>query len=218
MSDRRSPQMIRQTLENAIVDGRFAPGEKLDLDALAAEFNCSRTPIREAIQALAVSGLISIEPKRGTFVTALDMVELTERFEVMAEVEGVCARLAATRATPGQAEHIRATLAACERAAERGDSDAYYHQNSAFHQAIYAASGNSFLESEALRLQTMLQPYRRRQLQVRGRMLRSLQEHVRVVAAIEAGDGDAASARMNDHVRIQGDRFHELVTALRAEG
>lgn len=62
-------QQIRQALENAIVDSRFIPGEKLDPEALSVEFSCSRTPIREALQALEASGLVRIEPKRGTFVT-----------------------------------------------------------------------------------------------------------------------------------------------------
>lgn len=213
-------QQVRQTLENAIVDGRFAPGQKLDIEALMAEFGCSRTPIREALQALEASGLVRIESKRGTFVTELGVVELTERFEVMAELEAICARLAARRATAAGLGRIRTAQDACERAAATGDSDEYYHRNTAFHQAIYAASGNGFLESEALRLQTMLQPYRRRQLQVRGRIMRSLQEHRNIVAHIEAGDVDAAGAETDAHVRIQGDRFHELVASLRpgAEG
>ncbi|AUH65708.1 GntR family transcriptional regulator [Paracoccus zhejiangensis] len=208
-------QQIRQVLENAIVDGRFVPGEKLDLEALAAEFACSRTPIREALQALEASGLVKVEPKRGTFVTELDVVELTERFEVMAELEAMCARLAATRASGPELARIHDAQAACDEAARTGDSDAYYHENRAFHLAIYAASGNRFLEAEAQRLQTMLQPYRRRQLTVRGRMMRSLQEHATIVSRIEAGDAAGAAEVMNAHVRIQGDRFHELVASLR---
>lgn len=218
---RPNPQAIRQALENAIVDGRLTPGEKLDPAALAAEFACSRTPIREALQALAASGLVRVEPKRGSFVTELGLIELTERFEVMAEIEAMCARLAAERAAPAALAAIRdacAACAACETAAATGDSDAYYHQNTVFHHAIYAASGNRFLEAEALRLQTMLQPYRRRQLQLRGRIDRSLDEHRRIVAAIEAGDAARAAAEMQGHVIIQGDRFHALVAALRTQG
>ncbi|MFV0386299.1 GntR family transcriptional regulator [Paracoccus sp. (in: a-proteobacteria)] len=208
-------QQIRQTLENAIVDGRFSPGQKLDLEALSAEFRCSRTPIREALQSLELSGLVRVEPKRGTFVTELGIVDLTERFEVMAELEAMCARLAARRATSDQLRRIQTAGRACKEAAETGDSDAYYYQNTAFHQAIYTASGNRFLESEALRLQAMLQPYRRRQLHLRGRMMRSLQEHQRIVALIHSGDAEEAAAVMNAHVIIQGDRFHELVASMR---
>lgn len=212
---RMNAQQIRQTLENEIVDGRFVPGEKLDPEALAAEFFCSRTPIREALQALEASGLVRVEPKRGTFVTELSLEELTERFEVMAELEAMCARLAASRATIQELDMIRAAQIACEQAADTGDSDAYYHRNTAFHQAIYTASGNRFLESEALRLQTMLQPYRRRQLQLRGRMMRSLEEHGGIVTAIAAGDAEGAGSAMNAHVIIQGNRFHELIASLR---
>lgn len=212
---RMTAQQIRQALENAIVDGRFVPGEKLDPEALSVEFACSRTPIREALQALEASGLVRIEPKRGTFVNELDVIELTERFEVMAEIEAMCARLAARRSTREDLDRIRAAQAACVEAIKTGDGDAYYSQNTAFHQAIYAASGNRFLESEALRLQTMLQPYRRRQLQLGGRMKRSLDEHQRIVARIEAADDGGAGADMHAHVVIQGDRFHELIASLR---
>jgi DNA-binding GntR family transcriptional regulator len=215
---RMNAAQIRQALENAIVDGRFVPGEKLDPDALSAEFACSRTPIRDALQALEASGLVRIEPKRGTFVTELGLVELTERFEVMAELEAMCARLAASRASASEVARIRTAQAGCEAAIQTGDTDAYYSRNTAFHQAIYAASGNRFLEAEALRLQTMLQPYRRRQLTLRGRMTRSLDEHRRIVAAIEAGEAVRAAAEMNAHVVIQGSRFHELIAALRAGG
>lgn len=208
-------QQIRQVLENAIVDGRFAPGEKLDIEALTAEFSCSRTPIREALQALEASGLVKIESKRGTFVAALDVIQLTERFEVMAEIEALCAKLAAGRATQADIDRISTTNDACRKAANMGNSDAYYHENTAFHHAIYAASGNKFLEGEALRLQAMLQPYRRRQLQLRGRMQSSLKEHEAILAHIEAGDTSAAYDEMSAHVRIQGDRFHQLVASLR---
>lgn len=211
-------QQIRQVLENAIVDGRFAPGEKLNIDALSEEFSCSRTPIREALQALEASGLVKVESKRGTFVAALDVIELTERFEVMAEIEALCAKLAASRASQTDIDRISIANDACGKAAHTGDSDAYYHENTAFHHAIYAASGNKFLEGEALRLQAMLQPYRRRQLQLRGRMLSSLKEHEAILAHIKAGDVIAVHDVMSAHVRIQGDRFHQLVASLRGSG
>ena len=218
MSDARKPtvQNIRDELENAIVDGKFQPGERLDPEALAMRFGCSRTPIREALQALEGTGLVRVRAKRGTFVTKLGVPELAERFEVMAELEAMCARLAARRASTSELQTIQDAQAACARAAETGDGDTYYYQNTAFHQAIYAASRNAFLEAETLRMQTMLQPYRRRQVQFRGRMMRSLQEHQRILDLIVASDADAAATEMRNHVVIQGDRFHDLVASIRA--
>lgn len=210
MSNLRRPtvQHIRDTLENAIVEGQILPGQRLDPEALATRFGVSRTPIREALQALEGSGLVRVQSKRGTFVTKLSVLELAERFEVMAELEAMCARLAARRASATEIAAINEAQTACARALETGDSDAYYYENTAFHHAIYAASHNAFLESEALRLQAMLQPYRRRQLQFRGRMTRSMEEHQMIVDMIVAGDADAAATEMRNHVVIQGDRFH----------
>jgi DNA-binding GntR family transcriptional regulator len=207
-------QRIRMALENDIVDGVYAPGERIDPDLLAAHYGCSRTPVREALQALETSGLLRVMPKRGTFVTKLDVSELLQRFEMMAELESFCARLACRRADAADTDRIEASLTACAAAAEAGDSDRYYAENTLFHQAIYHAAHNAFLETETLRLQIMLQPYRRRQLQAKGRLQRSLDEHYRIAEAIRAGDEATAAQTMTDHVLMQGERFRDLVAVL----
>jgi DNA-binding GntR family transcriptional regulator len=209
---------IRRELENAIVDGRYPPGSRLDPESLAEQFDCSRTPIREALQQLEASGLVRVLPKRGTYVSEWSAGELAERFEVMAEVEAACARLAARRITDAELAEFEAVHAACGELAEAGDVDAYYLRNSDFHHCIYQATHNAFLTQEASRLHAMLQPYRRMQLQVRNRMTRSFAEHDAVVAAIRAGDPEAAAEAMRDHVVVQGDRFHDLLAAMRHDG
>lgn len=209
---------VRRALENAIVDGRYLPGSRLDPEALAQEFECSRTPIREALQQLEASGLVRILPKRGTYVSEWTAADLAERFEVMAEVEAMCARLAARRITDAELTVFQSVHESCRQLAEEGEAEAYYLRNSDFHHCIYRATHNSFLEQEAMRLHAMLQPYRRMQLQLRNRMARSFAEHDAVVAAIRAGDGDAAAEAMRAHVVIQGDRFHDLLATMRREG
>lgn len=209
---------VRRALENAIVDGRYPPGSRLDPEALAQEFACSRTPIREALQQLEASGLVQVLPKRGTYVSEWSAADLAERFEVMAEVEALCARLAARRITDAEMTVFEAVHESCRQLAEAGEVEAYYLRNSDFHHCIYRATHNTFLEQEAMRLHAMLQPYRRMQLQVRNRMARSFAEHDAVVTAIRAGDGDAAAEAMRAHVVIQGDRFHDLLAAIRQDG
>ena len=217
MSNVSNTLRIRESLENAIVDGRYVPGTKLDPIQLAGEFGCSRTPIREALQQLEASGLVRIHAKRGTFVSEWNVEELAERFEVMAELESTCARLAARRITNEELAELVSLHERCRRMAEDERYDDYYAENSAFHACIYTATHNSFLAQEALRLHAMLQPYRRIQLRVRNRMKRSYNEHEAVVCAIRNGDDSAASEAMRAHVLIQGDRFHDLVAALRTE-
>ena len=209
---------VRRALENAIVDGQYAPGARLDPDALAEEFECSRPPIREALQQLAASGLVQILPKRGTYVSEWAAADLAERFEVMAEIEATCAKLAARRITNAEMAAFEDVHESCRQLAEAGEAEAYYLRNSDFHHCIYRATHNTFLEGEAMRLHAMLQPYRRMQLQVRNRMVRSFAEHDAVVTAIRAGDGEAAAEAMRAHVVIQGDRFHDLLATMRQDG
>ncbi|MTH35521.1 FCD domain-containing protein [Paracoccus limosus] len=208
---------IRNALENAIVQGRYAPGDRLDPEALAREFDCSRTPIREALYQLESSGLVKVMPKRGTFVTAWSPEELAERFEVMAEVEASCARLAARRMNEAELARFQQIHERCRAFAEAGDVEGYYAENSRFHHCIYGGTHNAFLEQEASRLHAMLQPYRRMQLRVRGRLGGSLREHEAVVAAIRAGDAEAAGRALRDHVVVQGDRFHDLLAMMRQD-
>ncbi|MBN8533816.1 MAG: GntR family transcriptional regulator [Rhizobiales bacterium] len=203
---------VREELENAIAWGEFAPGSRLDETALAARFGVSRTPIREALQQLAAAGLIEIRPRRGATVAVASPERLYEMFEVMAELEAMCARLAARRVSAEGLAALQSAQAQCAR--NRDDPDAYYAANEAFHQAIYRLSGNGFLASEAASLQKRLRPYRRLQLRVRNRVQTSFSEHESIIGHLEAGDGEAAAAALRDHVRVQGERFSDLVASL----
>lgn len=207
-------QRLRDLLEDAIVDGHFAPGDKLDPEALAREYECSRTPIREALQQLAASGMVRVLPKRGTFVAQLSVTELVERFEVMAELEGMCARLAARRATSEELAALQSAQTACRQCMTAGDADGYYYENGTFHHLIYQASHNQFLTGEAARLHAILKPYRRLQLHARGRVASSFDEHEAIMAALVQGDAEAAETAIKHHVQVQGERFNDLVASM----
>ncbi|WP_110655501.1 GntR family transcriptional regulator [Salinicola halimionae] len=207
-------QRLRDLLEDAIVDGHFAPGDKLDPEALAREYECSRTPIREALQQLAASGMVRVLPKRGTFVAQLSVTDLVERFEVMAELEGMCARLAARRVTPEELAALHSAQNACRECMATGDADGYYYENGTFHHLIYQASHNEFLTGEAARLHAILKPYRRLQLHARGRLANSFDEHEAIMTALEHGDAQAAETAIKQHVQVQGERFNDLVASM----
>jgi len=211
-------QRLRDALENDILNGRRAPGERLDPEALGQEFNVSRTPVREAIHQLVASGLVSVQPKKGTFVAEVGIDRLIEMFEVMAELEGMCGRLAARRLSPEELSELQGALQRCEQAARSGDTDEYYYENEIFHNCIYAASHNAFLADEARQLKMRLKPYRRLQLKVRHRMQSSLDEHRHIVATIEAGDTQAAEDALRAHVLVQGERFSDLVASVKELG
>lgn len=216
MSDRIADR-LRDQLEQEIVTGVLAPGDRLDEVKLAERFNVSRTPIREAFQQLSASGLLELRPRRGAFVRTASVREIIEMFEVMAELEGMCGRLAARRISPEQAADLRAAMVACEAAVDGGDTDAYYYENECFHQIIYRSCGNSFLTSQAAMLHRRLKPYRRLQLRVRGRMKQSCREHQQIVDAIAGEQAEVADRLLRDHVLIQGESFNDLVAGLESE-
>ncbi|ASP36293.1 GntR family transcriptional regulator [Labrenzia sp. VG12] len=213
--DRKRSDHIADALEGLIFDGTFADGDRLDEVQLAARFSVSRTPVREALHRLAQSGLVEQIPRRGVFVRQPGPVELIEMFEVMAELEAVCARLAASRISDQALKDLHAVNERCRHAIEAQDTDGYYRENQEFHAILYRQSGNSFLEQECLKLQRRLQPFRRVQLRVRGRMGQSMAEHEAIVTAIEDGDGDKAAEAIRQHVSIQGEKFHHLMASLK---
>jgi DNA-binding GntR family transcriptional regulator len=214
--DRSRSDIIADHLETLILEGSFAHGDRLDEVQLAARFDVSRTPLREAFQRLALSGLVEHIPRRGMFVRQPGPVELLEMFEVMAELEAACVRFAARRIDDRALEDLHAANALCRAAMEGRDPDAYYQANERFHAILYRQSGNGFLEGECHRLHRRLMPFRRLQLRLRGRLRQSMAEHEAVVAALEDGDGEAASRAMRDHVAVQGEKFHQLKASLRS--
>lgn len=209
---------LRDEIENAILSNEFEPGARLDETVLANRFGVSRTPVREALMQLDAIGLVEIRPRRGAVVIDPGPHRIYEMFEVMAELEGMCGRLAARRIGAEELTALREAHNRCEAAAEAGDADDYYYENEAFHDCIYRASHNGFLAGEARQLKQRLKPYRRLQLQVRQRIGSSLEEHSEIVAAIEAGDAARAEQAMRDHVLIQGERFSDFVSSVRRFG
>lgn len=208
-------RVLRDALEDDIVNGRIKPGDRLSEAALAERFDVSRTPVREALRYLVSSGLVEIIPKRGTYVSKVSLPQLVEMFEVMAELEGMCARLAARRITDAEAKALQDALLACKIAADAQDTDTYYYENEIFHDCIYNASHNSFLAQQARQLQARLKPYRRLQLKVRNRMRGSLEEHRLIVSAIMAGDEAAAERLIENHVSVQGERYSDFIASVR---
>ena len=207
---------LREQIEERIATGKLVPGQHLDETELAREFGASRTPIREALIQLASNGLVQIRPRRGAIVSTITPQEMVEMFEVMAELEAMCARLAARRMSAAEHAQLLEAHQACSSAYEARDPDEYYYRNEVFHQTIFAGSHNHFLAEQAGTLSRRLRPYRRLQLRVRDRMKNSFAEHDAVVKAIIEGDSQKAGDLLRGHVAVQGQRFTDLVASLDA--
>ena len=184
--------------------------------ALAQRFGVSRTPIREALQMLSASGLVDLRPRRGAIVASLSLERLLEMFEMMAEMESICGRLAARRMTDIERAQLQKQHDLCGDAVRAKDIDLYYSENVAFHGVIYDGSHNKFLAGEVKRLQRRLQAYRRLQLRSTGRMAESYAEHSAITKAIINGDGELTASLLRGHVSVQGNRFGDWLSSLNA--
>lgn len=205
-------------LEAAILGGDLAPGARLDELRLAARYKVSRTPVREALKHLAAAGLVELRPRQGAIVARPTVISLIEMFETMAVLEGACAGLAARRHTAVDRGAIAAAHHECLDATRAEDPDRFYRANVAFHDAIFHAAHNGFLEAQALALRNRLEPYRRQITFHPGRMALSNDEHAKIMAVIFAMDGPAADELMRSHVDTMRDDATSLIAALTDSG
>lgn len=205
---------ISKRIEDDIIYGVFSPGNKLDEKELCARYGVSRTPIREALKLLASEGLVEIRPRRGAVIPTADPMRLFEMFEVMAELEAMCGRLACRRITPEQTQAILQLHESCRDYMQSGDSESYYEANRLFHEAIYQASHNHFLIDQTIALHKRLHPYRRLQLRVGNRMENSFAEHQAILEAIFANDEARTETLLRSHVVIQGQKFSDLMATI----
>lgn len=205
---------VTKKIEDDIVFGNLPPGTKLDEQELCDRYHVSRTPVREALKLLAADGLVEIRPRRGAIVPKIEPLVLCEMFEVMAELEGMCGRLAARRIQAQEKENLIKLHHNCKQYVLAEDSESYYEENKNFHFAIYHASHNSFLIEQASSLHKRLHPYRRLQLRVHNRMPQSYAEHAALLQAILDGDDILAEQLLKAHVSIQGAKFTDFIASL----
>ena len=210
-------EQIRQDLTNEILGGRRLPGSALDEQEIATLYGVSRTPVREALRLLAASGLVAHRPNRGAEVAAPSGEALRDMFQVMADLEGLCAGHASRAMLPGEREALAGLHAAMAECVRAGDRVGYAAANEQLHAAIYAGSHNSYLVEITLQTRTRLRPYRRAQFATLGRLAASHAEHDAIVQAILRGDRPAAQRHMAEHILVVRDAFLRLAEGGEAE-
>ena len=225
MSRARSPkatkgtkaQGIQEALSAEIVRGRLPPGTVLDETLLARDFGVSRTPIREAIRQLQMSGLVEVKPHRGAIVATLSEEQLDDMFSVMAELEALCARWSALSMSGSERRDLRVQHDASAELVRDGRREPYVAANDRFHEAIYEGAHSPYLSETTRSVRRRLAPFRRVQFEGPSRLTKSHGEHALVVEAIERGDADAAQAAMRSHIGVVRNAVDSLTQPRRVE-
>lgn len=204
-------EKVRLALEQDIFNGAIAPGSSLDEEVLARRFEVSRTPVREAILQLIESGLVEKRPRQGAVVAMTDISDLIRLFEIMSELEAICAKFSARRMTAPEREALRDLHEASERAFAAGDHATYYTLSRKFHLMVIDGTHNKDLIEMTNRLGSKLVPYRRFQLDYPGQAQSNLDDHRGILDAILAQDSELAAERFRKHTKVQGDILADYI-------
>lgn len=198
---RTSAEEIWQELAARIIAGDLARGSALDVTQLAAEFAVSRTSVNEALRKLGASGLIEQKLHAGRALVAKPCAaRLRGMFEVMRELEAMCAGRAARNMDVVERQRLDGLHNAMAAIVRQGDAAGYAVANDKFHAIISSGAQNSYLAEVTLATVEQALPFRGAEFESLGRLGRSHAEHTLIVDAILRGDRPAAEATMRSHI------------------
>lgn len=204
-------ESVYEALTEMIIAGSLEPGQHLVEVQLADMLGVSRQPIREALQRLRNEGWVDMRPGFGATVHIPDEDEVDQLLGARAALESESARLAAGRAS---AEAIKALRSICTEGSDllkKGDIDGAVRANADFHRLVSEMSGNRYLNDFAAQVDRRVRWYYTPVAARRGQA--SWREHVQVIKAIQAGDGDRAAQVMREHTEHTRRSYHESLEA-----
>jgi DNA-binding GntR family transcriptional regulator len=207
--DETSKSLIYKKLRRSIIMGNRESGERLNVDAIAEEYNTSVTPVRDALQMLSHEGLVDIKPRSGYFVKSITLKQLRDLLDVRRVLELTAIERAALRATEEQIEEMSHV-----HAGYTGDDDESYDrytdENRRFHYLLAKASGNNELAEMVGGLHDRLARF-----MVMRRAGKTMEvTHERIIEALKAQDVETARQALLDDI----DRAHEAIMDSVMEG
>lgn len=200
-------EIVYEELKLLILTGKISPGMRLMEEELAEDMGVSRTPIREAIRKLEKEGLITIEPRRGAYVSQISTKDMVEILEVRQNMEGLAAELAAQRMSEEDKEKLRNIAKAYEDAVAAGDMAEMIRCDTTFHHIIVEATQNKILIQMVEQLQEMVLRFRYVYYDNFKRAEQMLSEHQAIYEAIAGGNTEVARESANVHI----DRLKSLI-------
>lgn len=209
MLTRTVKEQLVESLRNEIVRGTLKPGDYLRQEDLAARFQVSTMPIREALRVLEAGGLVTIYPHKGAIVTRLSPADLEDIYEMRTALEEMATRLAVPCLTPETKTKLASIVAEMDHHLK--DVLASVNLNHRFHSTLYAASGRQHLCDTVQVLRHRTEHYLYTYVLYLGQMPQAQAEHHAILAACEAGDGAQAAALTRDHVAKVGRALADYV-------
>ena len=187
-------------IRDLIVQGRLAPGTRLNERLLTEQLGLSRTPLRESFKVLATEGLVELLPNRGAIVSQIDPARLAETLAVMGALEALAGELACRHATDAQLNEIRALHYEMRAHHARGDLAGYFKFNQAIHLKIVKYSGNAVLNHAYRQMNGYVRRARYMANLSQERWDAAVREHDEILAALGARNVERIKALLSDHL------------------
>ncbi len=191
---------VYQELRQRILDGVFRPSESLTEVALAAELAVSRATIKKALLKLESDNLVIIEENKRARVRWFSVEEVIQYLEVRELLEGFVMRQSVPLLGPAEVKEMRAILAEMKKCLKSHDLIQYSQHNWRFHDVIYRVCPNRPAVDMVMAIKNQLKRYNIKTMLVQGRGEDSLDEHSRILSAIERRDADGAETHMRRHI------------------
>ncbi|MFE7979817.1 GntR family transcriptional regulator [Streptomyces shenzhenensis] len=193
-------EQLYSILCERITTGGYAPGSRLDPQAIASEFGVSRTPVRDTLQRLEHDRLVETRPRSGTFVTRPTRNDVHEVCQLRKGLEWLATGVAAEAMPLEQIADLRDEAVAAIRAAEQGDYEPFFASDTRIHREIIASTGNSRLVAARESVEPFV--YWLRVLGATGphRLAGSTRRHLEILDAMAARDIGAAQEAAAIHL------------------
>jgi DNA-binding GntR family transcriptional regulator len=206
-------EQMAEFLKNAILEGGLQSGQRLIENELQRKFGISRAPIRESFRILEKSGLVTIIPRKGTFVRAISQKDIEENFPIRAYLEGLAARQAISHLTAENVEKMELSLSKMTEAAKRGDFKSYFRYHNEYHEIFIKASKNGTLIGilENLRHQAIW--FRFSYLWHQEQFEYAIRVHRKILDLLIKKDADRLEALVKEHILVALNRFLQFLGA-----
>ncbi|MGL5314374.1 MAG: GntR family transcriptional regulator [Peptostreptococcaceae bacterium] len=193
-------EIVLYELRNAIFENKLKPGDRLVENIIATQMGVSRTPVREALRQLEIEGLATNMPRKGTVVKGLSQEDALEIYDLREVLEGLAVRNACLNISRVEIRRLKEILDNMEQNIKDIDHDGYLKAHREFNDIILNASKNKRLIEKLEHIYEYVKSLRKVSLLSEDRRHIALEEHRRIVEAIEDGNEDVAEREARLHV------------------
>lgn len=199
---------VYSILKDMIVDYRFNPGSRINIEEMSKQLGVSRTPVWEAIAKLEREGLVQNVPNRGVFMAVLSAEDALDLYAVRSVLEGMAARLAADRMDDITLQKMQKCLEKQGPVCEKQDVIAYSRLDFEFHGAVYDACGNSFLKDVLTLIKNKMRPIN---MHIQPILPLLYNDHIKLLQALKTHNAEDAERILVEHNRcVMGHIREEL--------